>query len=128
MVSKVLNTVAIKFFLKRKNASLETLMMQCCFRALEHDPRCLQPVLTYPDPPPAGLTPEQFAKRGPFYLFKRVPEVERDLDRIDRWLSDALGRKERWIERTDKSGRITRFQASGRWLTRSPCAQRTRST
>jgi hypothetical protein len=108
-VSRVLNTVAIKSILKRKNASLETLMMQCCFRALEHDPRCLQPVLTCPDPPPAGLTPEQFAKRGPFYQFKRVPEVERDLDRIERWLGDALERKERWIEKTDKNGRITRF-------------------
>jgi PcfJ-like protein len=108
-MAKVLNIEVIKFVLKRQNNLLETLMMQCCYRALEHDPRCLRPVLTCPDPPPAGLTPEQFAARGPYYEFMLVPEAARDLERIDRWLSDALERKESWIEKADKSGRITRF-------------------
>jgi PcfJ-like protein len=108
-MSKVLNIDVIKFVLQRQNELLAMLLLQCCFRALENDKRCLRLLLTYPNPPPTGLTPEQFAARGPFYLFMLVPEVARELERIARWLSDAIERKESWIGRTDKSGRVTRF-------------------
>ena len=109
-MSNVLNSQDIKSILKRPNDLHERLMMQSCFRALERDKRCLRVVFTYPQPAPANLTRKQFKARGPFYQFVPVPEVAAILERIDRWLATAIKDKERWIEKTDNSGRITRLR------------------
>ncbi len=107
---RILNNNAIRSTLKRRNNQLGTLMLQCCYRPLEQDKRCLREVTTYPDPPPAKLTREQFAAGGPYYEFVMSPEVEQILQRIDRWLRDAVARKESWIDKKDNSGRVTRLR------------------
>jgi PcfJ-like protein len=109
-MSKVLNPHLIKSTLKRRNARHGMLMRQTCFRPLEHDKRCLRLVSTYPNPPPAELTPEEFAAGGPYYEFILVPEVAQILERIDRWLRGAIERKESWIEKKDSDGRVTRLR------------------
>jgi hypothetical protein len=108
-MSNVINRQDIKFILKRPNDRHETLMRQACYRALEHDERCLRLVSTYPHPAPANLSREQFEARGPYYEFVLVPEVAAILKRIDGWLAKAIEDKERWIEKTDASGRVRRL-------------------
>lgn len=108
-MSNVINRQDIKSILKRPNDRHETLMRQACYRALEHDERCLRLVSTYPHPAPANLNREQFEARGPYYEFVLVPEVAAILERIDRWLAKAIEDKERWIEKTDASGRVRRL-------------------
>jgi hypothetical protein len=103
-----MNREDIDSLLKREQELLGKLMRQTCYRALEHDMRCLRHIVTYPDPAPAGLTREKFA-RGPWYRFEPTPEAERDLERIESVLKRAIERNERWIQKKDKNGRVRRL-------------------
>lgn len=107
-MSRVLNKQAIKNVLKRPNELHEKLMRQCCYRALEHDKRCLQKVIASSKRPGTDKQ-EKFGKRGPDHIWKMCPEVAEELTRIDRWLWEAIEKKETWITKVDKDGRVDRL-------------------
>ena len=105
---RIVNRDDINNLLKREEELLDKLMRQTCYRALEHDMRCLRHIVTYPDPAPKSLTREKFA-RGPWYQFAPTPDADRDLEQIEAYLKRAIERKESWIEKKDKNGRVRRL-------------------
>jgi hypothetical protein len=109
-MSQILNIHEIKTVLNRRNKLHAKLMLQACYRALEHDRRCLREVTECPVSLPAGITREQFEQRKPFYMFVLHPDAERELRRINRWLKEAIKRKEPWINNVDGDARVARLR------------------
>lgn len=104
----LVNSHKLKRILKRPDQTHAALMRQVG-RVLTRDPRCLKLVETYPEPPPKKLTREEFEARGPFYEFVLPPEVAQILERIDKWLKEAVEQKANWIEKKDREGRVRRL-------------------
>jgi hypothetical protein len=110
----VINEDDVRRFLQRDNSLLSSLLVQCAYRGLLCEPAALEEVEDYPQNPPPWLTPERFSRGGPFHRFVVTPEIAAEIERIERWLREAMRRKEAWLDGRDEAGLVKRLKNIGK--------------
>jgi hypothetical protein len=110
----VINGDDVRWFLQRDDVLLTMLLMQCLYRGLQCERSALQEVHEFPDNAPDWLTPERFRADGPFYRFVATPEIVTLVQRVERWLLEAIARREAWLEERDEKGRVQRLKHIGK--------------
>jgi hypothetical protein len=110
----VINGEDVQRFLQRDDALLTMLLVQCLYRGLLSESAALEEVKEYPEHAPEWLTPARFQTDGPFYRFVATPEVGALVQRIEAWLTEAIARREDWLEERDETGRVQRLKHIGK--------------
>ncbi len=110
----VINEDDVRRFLQQGDLVSASLLLQCAYRGLLCEPAALEEVGDYPRDPPPWLTPERFRSRGPFHRFVATPEIVDKIEKLKRWLREAIRRKENWLEERDENGRVRRLKNIGK--------------
>ena len=110
----VINEHDVRRFLQRGDLVLTLLLLQCAYRGLLCEPAALEEVGDYPRDPPPWLTPERFRSRGPFHRFVATPEIVTEIEKLERWLREAIRRKEGWLVERDENGLVRRLKNIGK--------------
>jgi PcfJ-like protein len=110
----VINEDDVRRFLQRGDLVLATPLLECAYLGLLREPAALEEVGEYPRAPPPWLTPERFRSRGPFHRFVPTLEIVAEIDKLERWLREAIRRKEAWLEERDENGLVRRLKNIGK--------------